>query len=52
MRINTNQVLAPLNASQKPIVYDTYYKNNKKAKAIVIFVMVIKGLKIGVLGIW
>ena len=45
MRINTNQVLAPLNASQKPIVYDTYYKNNDKAKAIVIFCHGYKGFK-------
>ena len=32
-----NQVLAPLQEAQKPIVYDAYFKNDGKAKAVVIF---------------
>tara|TARA_B110000240_G_scaffold127088_1_gene141389 strand:- start:17 stop:211 length:195 start_codon:yes stop_codon:yes gene_type:complete len=47
-----NQVLAPLQEAQKPIVYDAYFKNDGKAKAVVIFCHGYKGSKIGVLGIW
>ena len=40
-----NQVLAPLQEAQKPIVYDAYFKNDGKAKAVVIFCHGYKGFK-------
>lgn len=45
MQCIKNQVLAPLQLAQKPIVYDTYYKNNGKAKPVVIFCHGYKGFK-------
>jgi pimeloyl-ACP methyl ester carboxylesterase len=40
-----NQVLAPLTPSQKPIVYDAYFKKGGKVKAVVIFCHGYKGFK-------
>ena len=40
-----NQILPPLQPAQKPIVYDTYFKNDGKAKAVVVFCHGYKGFK-------
>ena len=45
MHINKNQVLTAFDDSKKPIVYDTYYKNQGEAKPVVIFCHGYKGFK-------
>ncbi len=45
MHIDTNHVLAPVKSSHKPIVYDTYFTNDGKAKPLVIFCHGYKGFK-------